>query len=136
MLKHIILYLTNRKCPFLFQMNLKQLKKSIYLLKINMHLPILLRNKANSQKQPSIYEDRRLKSTEDTEKKEDKGIATGQKCPCDLHRDQGSCSPGPALDGHAAGLLGDSQVNSPLPCQTRPEHHRERPGCLKSQGGE
>ena len=38
------------------------------------HLPILLRNKVNSQKQPSVYEDRRPKSTEDTEKTEGKGI--------------------------------------------------------------
>ena len=41
------------------------------------HLPIVLRNKANRQKQPSVYEDRRPKSTEDTEKTEGKGIASG-----------------------------------------------------------
>ena len=47
------------------------------------HLPILLRNKANSQKQSSVYEDRRPKSSEDTEKTEGKGIASGQKDPWD-----------------------------------------------------
>ena len=100
------------------------------------HLPHLLRNKANSQKQPSIYEDRKPKSTEDTEKTEGKGIASGQKGPWDQHGDQGGRSLRPATVGPAAGLLGQSWVNGPLPCQTRLEQHRERPGCLKSQGGE
>ena len=100
------------------------------------HLPTLLRNKANSQKQPSVYEDRRPKGTEDTEKTEGKGIASRQKCPWDQRRDQGGCSPRPALAGPATGLLGESQVNIPLHCQTRPEQHYERPGCLKSKGGE
>ena len=68
------------------------------------HLPTLLRNKANSQKQPSVYEDRKPKSTEDTEKTEGKGIVSGQKGPWDQRRDQGSCSPRPALPG----LLQDS----------------------------
>ena len=68
------------------------------------HLPTLLKNKANRQKQPSIYEDRRTKSTEDTEKTEGKGIASGQKGPWDQHGDQGSCRPRPAL----LGLLQDS----------------------------
>ena len=39
------------------------------------HLADLLRNKANSQQYPSIYEDRRPKSIEDTEKTDSKGIA-------------------------------------------------------------
>ena len=43
------------------------------------HLPTLLKNKVNSQKQPSVYEDRRTKSIEDTEKTEVKGIASRQK---------------------------------------------------------
>ena len=100
------------------------------------HLPILLRNKANSQKQPSVYKDERPKSTEDTEKTEGKGIASGQKGPWDQRGDQGSCSPRPSRAGPAAGLLGESRVNGSVPCQTRPEQHCERPGCLKSQGGE
>ena len=104
------------------------------------HLPILLRNKANSQKQPSVYEDRRPKSTEDTEKTEGKGIASGQKGPWDQRGDQrgdqGNYGPSPVPAGPAAGLLGESPVNSPLLCQTRPEQYRERPGCLKLQGGE
>ena len=89
------------------------------------HLPILLRNKANSQKQPSVYEDRRPKSTEDTEKTEGKGTASGQKGPWDQRGDQGNCSPRPAPAGPAAGLLGESLVKGPLPCQTRPEQHCE-----------
>ena len=42
------------------------------------HLPDVLRNKANSQQYPSIYEDRKPKSIEDTEKTDGKGIASGQ----------------------------------------------------------
>ena len=41
----------------------------------------LLRNKANSQQYPSIYEDKRPKSIEDTEKTDCKGSASGQKGP-------------------------------------------------------
>ena len=68
------------------------------------HLPNLLRNKVNSQQHPSIYEDRRPKSIEDTEKTEGKEIASGQKGPWDQHGDQGYCSPRPAPAGPPAGL--------------------------------
>ena len=100
------------------------------------HLADLLRNKANSQQYPSVYEDRRPKSTEDTEKTEGKGIALGQKGPWDQHGDQGDCSPRPARAGPTAGLLGESRVNSSHPFQTRLEQHGDRPGCFKSKGGE
>ena len=63
------------------------------------HLSTLLSNKANSQKQPSVYEDRRLKSTEDIEKTEGKGIASGQKGPWDQFGDQSGGSPGPPVLG-------------------------------------
>ena len=78
------------------------------------HQPTPLRNKANSQKQPSIYEDRRTKSTEDIEKTEGKGIASRQKGPWDQHGDRGGCSPRTARAGPATGLLGESRVNGPL----------------------
>ena len=81
------------------------------------HLADLLRNKGNSQKHPSIYEDRRPKSTEDTEKTEGKGIASGQKGPWDQQGDQGSCSPRLTPAGPAVGLLGESQVNGSLPAK-------------------
>ena len=81
------------------------------------HLPNLWRNKANSLKHPSIYEDRRPKSTEDTEKTEGKGIASGQKGPWDQQGDQGSCSPRLTPAGPAVGLLGESQVNGSLPAK-------------------
>ena len=77
------------------------------------HLPTLLRNKANSQKQPSFYEDKRPKSTEDTEKTEGKGIASRQKGPWDQCGDQGSCSPRPAHVGPATGLLGETPLTAP-----------------------
>ena len=37
--------------------------------------------------------------------------------------------------GSVAGFLGESRVNGSLHCQARLEQHRQRPGCLKSQGG-
>ena len=85
---------------------------------------------------PSIYADRRPKSIEDTEKTDNKGIASGQKGPWEQRREQGNCSPRPALAGPATGLLKESQLNGSLPCQTRLEQLQDRPGCLKSQGGE
>ena len=93
------------------------------------HLPNLQRNKANSQQYPSIYEDRRPKSIEDTEKTEHKGTDTGQKGPWDQYRDQGNSSPSPAPAGPNTGLLGESLVKCSLPCQTRLEQHHERSGC-------
>ena len=57
------------------------------------HLADLLRNKVNSQQHPSVYEDRRPKSIEVTEKTDGKGTASGQKGPWDQHGDQGDCSP-------------------------------------------
>ena len=56
-------------------------------------------------------------------KTEGKGIASGQKGPCDHCGDQGNCSPRPTPAGPAIGLLGESRVNGSLPCQTRFEHH-------------
>ena len=100
------------------------------------HLDNLLRNKANSQKQLSVYEDRRPKSIEDTEKTDSKGLLQDNKVPGTSAGNREIVAPGPAPAGPAAGLLGDSQVNSSLPCQTRFEQHLERSGCLKSQGGE
>ena len=100
------------------------------------HLDNLLRNKANSQQHPRVYEDRRPKSIKDTEKTDGKGTASGQKGPWDQLRDQADGSPRPTSAGPAPRLLGGSQVNGSLPCQTRLEQHLERPGCLKSQGEE
>ena len=82
------------------------------------HLAVLLRKEANSQQYPSVYENRRPKSIEDTEKTDNKGIASGQKGPWEQRREQGNCSPRPALAGPATGLLKESQLNGSLPCQT------------------
>ena len=41
------------------------------------HLANLLRSKANSQQYPSVYEDKRPKIIEDTEKTDGKGTASG-----------------------------------------------------------
>ena len=97
------------------------------------YLPHLLRNKVNSQQHPNVYEDRRPKNTEDTEKTDSKGIASGQKGPWDQHGDQGDFSHRPS--GPATGFLGESRVNSSLLYQPTLEQHRERPSCLKPQGG-
>ena len=92
-------------------------------------------NKVNSQQYPSVYEDRKPKSREDTEKTDGKGIALGQKGPWDQQTVQGNCRPRPAPAGPATGLLGQSRANGTLPCQTRLEQHCERPFCLKPQRG-
>ena len=89
------------------------------------HLADLLRNKANSQQYPSVYEDRGPKSIEDTEKTDGKGIASGQKGPWDQRREQGDCSPRPVPARPAAGLLGESQVDGSLPCQTGLEKYQD-----------
>ena len=65
------------------------------------HLLSLLRNKANNQQYPSIYEDRRPKSIEDTENTDSKGIASGQKVPGTSARSRVTATPGP----HPLGLL-------------------------------
>ena len=82
------------------------------------HLADLLRNKANSQQYPSVYEDRRPKSIEDTEKTDGKGIASGQKGPWDKREDQEDCSPRPAPIGQdsweTAGLTAPSPAKQGL----------------------
>ena len=80
------------------------------------HLLNLLRNKVNSQQYPRIFEDRRRKSIQETEKTDGKGIASGQKGPWDQCGEEGDCSPRLAPKG-AAGLLGESPVNSSLPAK-------------------
>ena len=93
-----------------------------------------MRNKGNSQQYPSLYEGRRPKSIEDTEKTDRKGIALGQKGRWDQHGEQGNCSPRPLPSRTALILLEERPANDSLPCQTKLEQHRERPGCLKWQG--
>ena len=61
------------------------------------HLVNLPKNKANSQKCPSIYEYRRPKSVEDTEKSDGKEFASGQNGPWDQRGDQGNSSPRPGV---------------------------------------
>ena len=72
------------------------------------HLANLLRNKANSQQDLSIYEDRRTKSLEDTEKTDGKGIASGKKVPGTSTGTKATAAPGLVPTGPAAGLLGES----------------------------
>ena len=81
------------------------------------YLAHLLRNKENSQQYPSIYEDRKPKSIEDTEKTEGKGIASGQKGPWDQHGDQGNCSPSPVLQGLPQDSWGRAELMAPSPAK-------------------
>ena len=90
------------------------------------HLADLLRNKENSQQYPSVYEDRRPKSIEDTEKTDSKGLLQDNKVPGTSAGTRVTTATGPVPPRPATGL----------PCQTRFEQHQERSGCLKSQGGE
>ena len=87
------------------------------------HLTDLLRNKVNSQQYPSVYEDRRPKSVEDTEKQTVRRLLQDNKVPGTRVGTRATAAPGPALAGSATGLLGESRVNSSLPCQTRFEQH-------------
>ena len=80
------------------------------------HLADLLKNKVNIKEHPRVYEDRRPKSTEDTEKIDGKGTASGQKGPWDQRGDQGDCSPRPVPARPATGPLGESWVNDSFPC--------------------
>ena len=63
------------------------------------HLPDLLRNKANSQQYPNVYEDRRPKSTEDTEKTGSKGMLQDKKVPGTSVGNRGIAGPGPPPPG-------------------------------------
>ena len=63
------------------------------------HLVNLLRNKANSQQYPSVYEDREPKSIEDAEKTDGKGIASGQKVPGTTVGTRATVAPGPCPPG-------------------------------------
>ena len=65
------------------------------------HLANLLRNKANSQQYPSVYEDRRPKSIEDTEKT---GLLQDKNVPGTSIGTRAAASPGLPLPG----LLQDS----------------------------
>ena len=47
-----------------------------------------------------------------------------------------AAAPGSVPARTDAGLLEESWVNGSRPCQTRFEWHQDRPGSLKSQGGE
>ena len=80
------------------------------------HLPNLLRNKVNSQKHPSVYEYRRPKSTEDTEKTEGKGIASGQKGPWDQHGDM-DAAPGLPQPGLPQDSRERAGVTAPSPAK-------------------
>ena len=92
------------------------------------HLANLLRNKANSQQYPSIYEDRRPKSIEDTEKTDSKGIASGQKGPWDQHGDQDDCSPRPAptvLTAPSPAKQGLSSIERDLVARSHREENKD-----------
>ena len=59
------------------------------------HLANLLRNKANSQQYPSVYEDRRLKSIEDTKKQMVGGLLQDKKVPGTSTGTRAAAAPGP-----------------------------------------
>ena len=81
------------------------------------HLPILLRNKVNSQKQPSVYEDKRPKSTEDTEKTDSKGIALGQKVPRTNKGTRTTAAAGPPVQGLPQDSWERARLTAPSPAK-------------------
>ena len=63
------------------------------------HLPDLPRKKENSQQYPSVYEDRRPKSIEDTEKTGSKGLLQDKKVSGTCVGNRVTAAPGPHLWG-------------------------------------
>ena len=76
------------------------------------HLANLLRNKAISQQNPSIYEDKRPKSVEDTEKTV-RGLLQDNKVP----GTNATVAPGLEPAGLATELLGQSRLMAPSPAK-------------------
>ena len=100
------------------------------------HLADTLRNRVNSQRYPSIYEDWRPKIVEDIENQTVRGMLQDNTAPGSSTGPRVAATPGLAPTKSATGFFGENWVNDSLPCQTRFEQHQERPGCLKSYGGE
>ena len=100
------------------------------------HLSYLLRSRVNSQWYPSIYEDWRPKTVETLKNQRVRRVLQDNQVPRTRAGTREAVGQGPARAGSFAGLLGKSQVNGSLPCQTRCEQHQEGPKHLKSQGGQ
>ena len=69
------------------------------------------------------------------EKQKVRGLLQDKKVP-GTYAGTTAADPGLLVQGLPQDSWERARVNGPLPCQTRPEQHCERPGCLKSQGGE
>ena len=63
------------------------------------HLPILLRNKANSQKQPSVYEDRKPKVQRTLRKQKVRGLLQDKKVPGTNAGIRAAVAPDPPMRG-------------------------------------
>ena len=83
------------------------------------HLPTPLRNKVNSQKQPSVYEDRRPKSTEDTEKIEVRGLLQDKKVPGTRAGIRAAAAPGLPLPGLPQDSWERAWLMAPSPVKNR-----------------
>ena len=81
------------------------------------HLADLLRNKANSQQYPSVYEDRRLKSIEDTKKQMVGGLLQDKKVPGTSTGTRASAAPGPCLPGLPQDSWGRAEIAAPSPAK-------------------
>ena len=81
------------------------------------HLADLLRSKAKSQQYPSIYEDRRPKSIEDTEKTDDKGMLQDKKVPGTSAGTRVTASPGLRLPGLPQDFWERAGLTAPSPAK-------------------
>ena len=85
------------------------------------HLPDLLRNKENSQQYPSIYEDRRPKSIEDTKKKKKnqtvRGLLKYKKVPETSAGTRATADPGPRLLGLPQDSWERARLTAPSPAK-------------------
>ena len=99
------------------------------------HLADLLRERVNSQMYTSIYERWRPKLYRTLKNYTVRRVLWDYKVPGTIAGTRVAAAPGPAGVGPAAEFLGESQVNSSLPCQIgRLEQHQDGPGCLMLLG--
>ena len=84
------------------------------------HLPTLLRNKANSHKQPSVYEDRDQKVQRTLRKQKVRGLLQDKKVPGTNAGTRAAAAPGPPMQGlqqdswQRAGLMAPSPAKQGL----------------------
>ena len=81
------------------------------------HLPILLKNKANSRKQPRVYEDRRQKGQRTLRKQKVRGLLQEKKIPGTKVGTRATAVPGPPLPGLPQDVRERARLRVPSPAK-------------------